>query len=82
MLVVLAEARERVRLCVYFSVCQRQSQRPFFLTFVNTHPFTSLNEANALLYKRDELIGNITRADDELGAKEDALKVRDRHTQY
>ena len=54
----------------------------FFLTFVNTHPFTSLNEANALLYKRDELIGNITRADDELGAKEDALKVRDRHTQY
>ena len=42
------------------------------------HIFTSLNEANALLYKRDELIGNITRADDELGAKEDALKVRDR----
>ena len=30
---MLAEARERVRLCVYFSVCQRQSQRPFFSYF-------------------------------------------------
>jgi len=34
-------------------------------------------KANALLYNRDELIGNITRADDELGAKEDALKRED-----
>ena len=32
-------------------------------------------KANELLYKRDELIGNITNKDDELAAKEDVLKV-------
>ena len=68
-----------LRRCVFVGVCVCAylrsiftRPRPFF-TFFHFNDFKF--KANELLYKRDELIGNITNKDDELAAKEDVLKV-------
>lgn len=67
-----------LRRCVFVGVCVclptvyfYPSTPIFYFFHFNDFKF----KANELLYKRDELIGNITNKDDELAAKEDVLKV-------
>ena len=66
----------RWRVCVCFTY---GLFLPVHAHFFRSRDFLRFNDfkwkANELLYKRDELIGNITNKDDELAAKEDVLKV-------
>ena len=80
-IIIVLNLRRCVFVGVYVCVLYLRSiftrSRPFFL--FRSRDFLRFNDfkwkANELLYKRDELIGNITNKDDELAAKEDVLKV-------